>query len=265
VPPAAPPPPRPRSLLPHEHGAWGQLAMPLVTGLAIGAPTAPALLLATVVVLALVAHEPLLVLLGQRGRRAREVDGARARRWLAALSLLAAGTGVAGLLLAPGTARRALLLPAALAAVVALLVLRRLERTTAGEIVVAAALASAGWPVALAAGASPRAALAALLAWSLSFSAVTLAVQVILIRVHSKGSVDPGRRHAALAALLAVAAAGLWWAGLPGALALATLPPALVSIAVCLGRFSPRRLRALGWALVGTSAVTLGILVVGLR
>lgn len=257
--------PRPRSLLPHEHGAWGQLAMPLLTALAIGRPTVGSLLLTLSVVLAFVAHEPLLVLLGQRGKRAREEDGARALRWLAALGALAAGTGVAGVILAPPAARLALLLPVVLAAAVAWLVHRRQEKTTLGEIVVAAALASAAWAVALAGGAAPEAALAALLAWILAFAAATLAVQVILVRVRSKGAKDPGRRHALLAALLAAGAAALSWAGLPLALALATLPTAAFSIVICLARFSPKRLRELGWALVGSSAVTLAILVAGLR
>jgi hypothetical protein len=39
----------------------------------------------------------------------------------------------------------------------------------------------------------------------------------------------------------------------------------LLSIFVCLARFSPKRLRPLGWAIVGSSAVTLVILVAGLR
>ena len=39
----------------------------------------------------------------------------------------------------------------------------------------------------------------------------------------------------------------------------------LLSLAVCLARVSPRRLRPLGWALVGSSVVTLAVLVVGLR
>ncbi|BDG04134.1 YwiC-like family protein [Anaeromyxobacter oryzae] len=257
--------PRRRSLLPHEHGAWGQLAMPLLTALAIGRPTAAATLLTAAVVLAFIAHEPLLVALGQRGRRARAEDGARAVRWLLGLGGLAAATGLGGVLLAPPAARLALVLPAALAAAVAVLVRRRQEKTAIGEIVVAAALASAGWAVALAGGAAPAAALAALLAWILAFAAATLAVQVILVRVRSKGAADPGRRHAVIAALLAAAAGALSWAGLPVALALATLPTALFSIVICLVRFSPRRLRELGWALVGSSAVTLVILVAGLR
>jgi hypothetical protein len=259
------PAPTRRSLVPHEHGAWGQLAMPLVAALAIGRPTAPALLLSAAVVLAFLAHEPLLVLLGQRGRRARDEDGARARRWLAGTGALALAAGLAGIALAPAAARLALLLPAGLAAAVGVLVWRRLEKTAGGEIVVAAALASAGLAVGLAADAAPAAALASALAWVLAFAAATLAVQVILVRVRSKGARDPGRRHAALAAAIAAAAFALVEAGLPAALGWAVLPTAAFSVVVCLGRFSPKRLRELGWALVGSSLVTLAVLVAGLR
>jgi hypothetical protein len=254
-----------RSLLPHEHGAWGQLAMPLLTALAIGRPGAAPLLLAVAVVLAFVAHEPLLVLLGQRGRRVAAEEGGRARRWLAVLGAGAIACGAAGVALAPAAARLALLLPAALAAAVAILVWRRLEKTTPGEIVVACALASAGFAVALAGRADLEDAAAALAAWILAFAAATLAVRVILVRVRSKGERDPGRRNAVLAAGLGALAFALSEAGLPGALAWATLPTAAFSVVVCLGRFSPRRLRQLGWALVASSTVTLVVLVAGLR
>jgi hypothetical protein len=252
-------------MLPHEHGAWGQLAMPLAAALAIGTPTAAALLLAAAVVLAFVAHEPLLVLLGQRGRRAVQEDGPRARRWLAATGGLAALSGAAGLAAAPTSARVALVIPAVLAVAVALLVWRRLEKTTAGEMIVAAALASAGFAVALAAEAPLAHALAAALAWTLAFAAATLAVQVILVRVRSKGARDPGRLHAALSVGIAALAFALVRAGLPAALGWAVLPTAVFSVVVCLGRFSPKRLRELGWALVGASVVTLVVLVAGLR
>jgi hypothetical protein len=254
-----------RSMLPHEHGAWGQLILPLVTALAIGGGTPAALLLSGAVVLAFIAHEPLLVLLGQRGRRVAEEQGGRARRWLAATAGLAAVTGAAGVALAPPAARAALVLPVALGAAVAILVWRRLEKTTAGEIVVAAALVSAAWAVALAGGAPGEHALAAALSWILAFATATLAVQVILARARSKGARDPGRLHAALAATLALVAVLLSVAGLPAALALGTLPTAIFSIVVCLAHFSPKRLRELGWAIVGSSALTLVILVAGLR
>jgi hypothetical protein len=257
---AAAPPPR-RSLLPKEHGAWGQLAMPLLTALAIGAPTPGALLLASAVVLAFVAHEPLLVLLGQRGRRAAEEDGARARRWFVLLACASAAAGAGALLLLPSGARSAVLLPAALGALVGLLVWRRLEKTTPGEILVASALASAGFAVARAGGATLEAAAAALAAWVLSFAAATLAVQVILVRSRSRGGRDPGHLHAALSALLGLLAFALVAAGLPAVVGWATVPTVLLSIAVCLGRFSPRRLRQLGWGIVASSAVTLALLV----
>jgi hypothetical protein len=258
-------PARRRSLLPHEHGAWGQLGMPLAAALAIGRPNAPALLLTAAIVLAFVAHEPLLVALGQRGFRAAQEDGPRARRWLAVLAALAAASGAAGVALAPAVARAALAIPAALTVVVAVLVWRRREKTIAGEIAVAAALASAASAVALAGGAPVRSAAAALAAWVLGFSAATLAVQVILVRVRSKGGNDPGKRHAAGAALLLAAGFALAAIGMPPAVGWATAPTAVVSVIVCLGRFSPKRLRELGWALVASSAATLIILVAGLR
>ena len=252
-------------MLPHEHGAWGQLAMPLLTALAIGRPGVAPTALAAAVVLAFIAHEPLLVLLGQRGRRVAEEEAPRARRWLAVTGGLAVVSGALGIVLAPAAARVALALPAGLAVVVALLVWRRLEKTTLGEIVVAAALSSAGWAVALAARAPSEDALAAALAWILAFAAATLGVRVILLRARSKGAHDPGKLHAVLAAALAGVAVLLSAAGLPAALAWATLPTALLSIFVCLARFSPKRLRPLGWAIVGSSAVTLVILVAGPR
>lgn len=263
--PTTTPAPRRRSLVPHEHGAWGQLAMPLLAALALGAPAAAPYLLTAAVVLAFTAHEPLLVLLGQRGRRVRDEEGPRARRWLLVLGGGALLLGVPGIALAPPDGRAAVLLPAVLAAGVAVLVYRRLEKTTLGEIWVAAALASAGYAVARAGGVAQAAALAALLAWILAFAAATLAVQVILVRVRSKGAEDPGLRHAGLVLLLVGVAAAAVRAGLPGALLAAVIPTALLSLVVCLVKVSPRRLRELGWALVGASTVTLAVLVVMLR
>src|SRR6266542_1201900 len=101
----------------------------------------------------LLPHEPLLVVLGHRGRRVKDVLGSRATRRLAALGAAAAVCGVAALVLSPPAARLAALAPAALALPVAPLVARRLEKTTAGELLVAAALSACAAPVALAAGA----------------------------------------------------------------------------------------------------------------
>jgi len=269
MPETAPPPTTPsaaRTLVPHEHGAYGQLAMPLLTALAIGRPTLGSIALTAAIVTAFVGHESLLVALGQRGKRALELDGRRARRLLVRLGALAAACAAVGVALAPSAARLALVLPVALAAVVAWLVVRRLEKTTVGEIVVAAALSSGGLAVALAGGVPLSWALACWMTWVLAFAAATLAVQVVLVRARSKGRRDPGAVHAALAAaLVGVAFAAAWWWEFPAAAPIALVPTALLSVTVCLARFSPRRLRELGWAMVGSSVLTMVILVVGLR
>jgi len=259
-------PERTRALFPREHGAYGQLLMPLATGLALGRPGAAALLIAYAITVAFVAHESLLVLLGQRGRRALEGDGPVARRVLAILGAQAVAAGGAGFLLAPAAARWALAAPAVLVAAVAGLVVTRREKTIGGEVTVGAALSSGGLAVALASGAPLRAAASAWVTWVLAFAAATLAVQVVLERARSKGARDPGRRHLALVAVLVGGAfAAVPLAGLPLAAAVALLPTAALSAVVCVARFPPRRLKELGWAMVGASAITLAVLVAGLR
>ncbi len=257
---------RRRSLVPHEHGAYGQLAMPLLTALALGTVTPAAAALSVAAVLAFLAHEPLLLLAGGRGRRALEEDGARARRALLMLGGGAALTGAAGTALAPAAARAALGVSFALAVAVGGLVLRKLEKTLVGEVIVAAALSSAGLVVALAAGVSLAVAFASWAAWILAFSSAILAVQVVLVRARTKGRRDPGRLHAVLVAGGLAATFPLCaLVGVPQAAPIALAPTALLSLAVCLLRVPPRRLRELGWALIASSAATLLLLVVGLR
>jgi len=52
---------------------------------------------------------------------------------------------------------------------------------------------------------------------------------------------------------------------LASAAPLALLPTAALSALVCLARFSPKKLKELGWAMVAASALTLAVLVAGLR
>lgn len=259
-------PARAPSLLPREHGAWGQLAFPLATGLALARPGAAAVFLCSAVFVAFLGHEPLLVVLGQRGLRARDAHGDRARHALAAAALGAALLGAAGLWLA-GAAAALAALPAAVlgAGAVGAAVVRR-ERTTAGELVVAGALAACAAPIALAAGATPVAAGSASAAWLAAFAAATLPVRAVLLRVRTKGEVD--HRPLAALAILGIEGAAVFAAshGLiawPGALA--PLPVLGVALAVAAVPLRPQRLSAVGWSIVGASVLTFGALVVGLR
>jgi hypothetical protein len=259
------PAPAPRSLLPHEHGAYGQIALPLVCALALGRPGPAAALLAAGAFAGFLSYEPLLVAAGNRGARAREEDGPRARRLSAGLITAAVALAGAGFLLASPAARLSSAVPPALAAAIALLVRLELERTVAGEVAVAVALSSAGFPVAVASGVSPGAAAAAWLAWSLGFAATTFAVEVVLTRARAPAR-DPGPAAAAGVLLLQGTAVALAAAGVvPRAVPAAVGPMALASLAVILLRLPARRLRVVGWTALAGSAAALVVLLAGLR
>lgn len=259
------PSPSSRSLLPHEHGAYGQIAMPLLCALALGRPGASAVLLALGAFAGFLSYEPLLVAVGNRGKRAREEHGPRARRLAAGLLLAAVALAGSGFLLASPAARLASAVPPVLAAGIALLVRLEVERTLGGEVAVAVALSSAGFPVAVASGVAPAGAAAAWLAWSLGFAATTVAVEVVLTRARSPAR-DPGPAAIAAVLLLQGTAVALSVTGVvPRTVPLAVAPLALSSLAVIGLRVPARRLRVVGWAALAGSTATLAVLLVGLR
>ncbi len=254
-----------RSLAPREHGAYGQLGMPLVCGLALGTPGLSGAALAVGAFAAFFAHEPLLVILGQRGRRARVEDGPRAMRRLAVLGGAALVLGALGLALAPPAARMAAIPPLVLTLAVVWLVWRKEEKTTAGEAIAATALSGAAVPVALAGGASWAQAGFAWLAWSLAFLLATLAVRGVIERnKHHDRSLSNGA--IVMAIVVMAGAVGLWAKGLlPAAVPLGVLPFAVLALVGSLAKVHTKHLRRVGWGLIGASVATLGILVATLR
>ncbi|OFW01686.1 MAG: hypothetical protein A3I61_03495 [Acidobacteria bacterium RIFCSPLOWO2_02_FULL_68_18] len=258
------------SLWPKEHGAYGQLAFPLVTSLAVAGLSASALLLALSAVAAFLAHEPLLVLRGGRGGRARLEAGRRAAVWLAVTGGLALLGGAAGLWLMPEGTRWSLLLPLVPAASFAAALLRTDAKSAQGEVAVALSFSLLAVPLGLAAGAPLREALAVAVAYAAIFVTATLAVRVVILKVRGGGS--PGAVRATRAAALVLAAAG--GAGITAAATSLVLPwttvvaaaPGLIAATVlALGTPSPARLRAVGWTLIGISAAAALVLVIGLR
>ena len=244
-----------RSLAPKEHGAYGQLALPLATALAQAWPTAAGLLLTLSAALAFTAHEPVLVLLGHRGPRALEEDGGRARTRLLLLGAAAALAGLSGLVLAPTLARAALAAPLVLAALLWPLLARKQEKSLAGELLAACALSAAALPVALADGVPLPAALGTWGAWVFGFAASTVAVRGVIAR--QKGHVE-----ATQTALAAVTVLFCLCSLLPKPLGPRLLcGGVLVACAwgVQLARPHPRELRRLGWVLV-TGGVAVGVL-----
>lgn len=263
--PSAPSTPR-RWLLPREHGAYGQLAFPLLCALALGHVRSAALAFIVASVALFVAHEPLLVLRGERGRKRLDAEGERARSQLVSWLLLGVASGVYALAASPSAVRSACVVPVALSLVGAVFLARGEEKTTAGEVVVALALGSLALPVAMAAGVSVRAASLLAIAWGAVSSLHVLVVRGLLARSRSGGSrrlatVVTGGSLVAFLGVLALVAMRSW----PTTVLVAFAPA--VAVACVFFRWPPpmKKLRTVGWTLMASSLATWVVLAVGLR
>lgn len=254
-------------LLPREHGAYAQLIFPLLTALALGDRSAPQFLWAAAAVAFFVAHEPLLILAGQRGRRSQAELGERARTFAAILSAAACATGALGWWHAPQSARLALLVPLVLGALLIPLIVSHREKSLAGELLVAFTFSTMLIPVGLAGAVSLRAALIASTVWSTIFSLGIFMVRAVIANVkkapHSRWPVYTST-SLSLAAVV-VSFIMLLTGALPALVAAAILPAALITFACTLMEVHPRHLRTLGWSLVGSNVIALAALVMGLR
>jgi YwiC-like protein len=253
-------------MLPKEHGAYGQLIFPLITALAIGRPTLAALAIAAAAVFSFLAHEPLLILLGQRGSRAAREQRGQALAWFAACTLGAIACGIVALTRIMAPVWVALAIPAACGAIVVMLIVARREHTMAGEIVSAIALASLAYPVSLASDATVLAARSCAIVFVVGFVVATVCVRAVIANTRRPPAFD-ARGAGMLVALLGITAVILLakhdfvhpiapWAAAPlpaGGGVLVAAPPAA------------RQLRIVGWTLVVTTAVTSLVVIVGLR
>jgi YwiC-like protein len=255
-----------RSLLPQEHGAYGQIAYPLLTGLAVAGASTAGLLLAIAVVAGFLAHEPAAIVIGLRGSRAQRELGQSAARWLYRWLALVSAAGVAAASFIHPTARWSLAVPAIPAALLAVAMVAGREKSWYGETAAAMAFAGVAVPLTLAAGASIDVAWIVAIAFALLFIATTLAVRVVILRVRGGG--DPAAAAAtrratlvisvgSLAVIAAVTTAG--W--LAPALLIAAAPGLCTAAWVAARPPASNRLRPLGWSLVAVSTLTAVILV----
>jgi hypothetical protein len=256
-------------VFPKEHGAYGQLAFPLVTSLAVAGVSAPSLLLAIAAAAAFVALEQLVVLLGGRGVRARREQGQRTALWLAATGGVALVSGAAALWLMPAGSQWSLLLPLAPAAWFAAALVRTDARSAQGELAVALSSSLLAVPLGLASGAPLRDALAVAIAYAAIFVTATLGVRVVILTVRGGGSPAAVRATRSVTlALVAVSAVAIAAAAARGLLPWTTLvaaaPGLIASTALAVAAPSAAKLRTVGWTLIGISAASAVILVVGL-
>jgi hypothetical protein len=253
--------------LPREHGAYAGIAFPLITALALGRPNIIQLLWIAGCVAVFLAHEPLLIIVGERGRRSHAALGARARRIAYGLAAFAIVTGGLAWRLAPTAARAALFIPLALGGVLLWFIVTHRERSLGGEILACLTLSSVVVPIALAGGASLRASLIAGAIWCVVSALATLIVRATIARAKQIANhrrltyATIGLSTAALLASFLLTRANI----LPLLAAAAILPFVVLAVAFSIVHLHPRHLRAMGWSLVGCNLITLIALIVGLR
>lgn len=253
-------------LLPREHGAYGQLSLPLVTAFSVAGPSIAGLMVAVSAVAAFVAHEPASVLLGLRGARVRQELGGRATRWLACSLAISTIAGVIALLVIQRSAQWSVLVPIIPAVLLGVAAVRGREKSWYGEVAAALAFAGLAVPIAMAGGDSLATAIAVAIPFAVLFVTSTLAVRTVILRVRGGGNPEAmmATRRTVLA-VTAVATTCLVWFTAVGFLPLATIaaaaPGLLTAVVIAVRPPHPAHLRTIGWTLVAVSVLTAVIVV----
>jgi hypothetical protein len=248
----------PRSLAPKEHGAYAQLALPLLAALASGKPTLASVLLVVASFAVFAAHEPLIVLIGRRGKRAAREDGGRATKLLVTLVAIAIGSTAWAIARSGPQVMAAGGVPLLLAPVIAIVIARGSEKTLLGEIGAAATLSACSIPVAIASSVAPPVALMAWGSWLVAFASATFAVRGVI--AHRKKAQQPFTR--ALSVLIAPVFAFVVAISFGSyAFVVAATPVVIASLFLALSPPHPRSLARVGWALVVASLATTALVV----
>lgn len=252
-------------MLPREHGAYSQMALPVVTSLVFTGAAPVALLFALAVVCGFLAHEPLALLVGGRGARARRETAVPAAVWCTITVLAMVAGGVAAFQMTPASVRWAFLLPLIPATHVAVNVFRKQENCPSTQISVALAFAFATLPMCLSAGVGGVT--AALIAFVFASVYVTAVLCVRSIVLSKRGGGNPAASRATRHALVLVALGSSLTMGIAVASALVpwasvtAIIPGLAAAVALATRRSPPPLKVVGWSLALTSMAAALILI----
>ena len=258
------------SLLPKEHGAYGQMTFPLLTAMVVSGVSVGSLFFVLSVIAGFVLHEPLLVVLGLRGPRARREQGRVAIWWVVALTLVLVLAGAVALRWMGPSTRIWIALPLVPAVYIFIAAISGKGKTVAAEIAVAIAFSLTAVPLCLLGGPSLVAGILIALAFATNFVLATLAVRVVIAKVRGGGDprlVAAMRRAVYIVALaIAIGAALAASRGRIPWLPLASLIPGIATACwVAANPPPPTRLKAVGWTLVSVSTIVMLLLVITLR
>jgi hypothetical protein len=254
-----------RSLLPHEHGAYGQVSFPLIAAFAVSDFSVGGVLVAVAAVSGFLAHEPAMILLGRRGPRAYR-ERCRVARWWLVCCLAAAAAAAAALVITAPAPSWTLAVPVVPAAALVAATALGYEKSWYGEIAAALAFAATAVPICTFAGASVKSGFAVAIPFALLFVSATLSVHVVILQGRGR---DPRATRATRTAALTVAAVSATALGIaasastvPVGALVAAMPGLLTAAAVAARPPAPTKLRDLGWLLIGVSVLTTVLVVV---
>lgn len=254
------------AMWPKEHGAYGQFALPVVTALGGAGVSTAGVAVSVAAAACFIAHESALILLGQRGARARREHNRAAVRWITWCGFTAAIAGSISILTMPPAVRWSLGVAIIPAALLAIAMVRGHEKSWYGEILSAVAFPALAVPITMAAGAPLRTGAAIGAPFALFFVTSTLAVRTVILGVRGGGDVQATRatRRSTLG-ILVIGTVGIVWlctlGVLPASTLLAIAPGVVLVLALLVRPPQPRRLRAVGWTLVAASIITALVLI----
>ena len=255
-------------MLPREHGAYSQMALPIVTSSFVAGVTLASTFTAVAVFFGFLAHEPILVLLGRRGVRVQTAVARRAWKLVAAYSIAMVGSAVIAVLASPSSARWAFVLPAIPAVVVGAGLLAKREKSAPAELAVAVAFSLAAAPMCVVAGAALSIAISIGVVFATVFVAGTLAVRTVILKVRAGGRPKAVRNtRLGLVVIVVAALAGFGCAAIGGVISVAPLVavgPGLIAAMSLAFRSDTPTLKMVGWTLMSTSAAAAVILIAAL-
>jgi hypothetical protein len=256
-------------VLPKEHGAYGQLAFPILTALAIGGLSVAAILTAVAAIAAFLGHEAVAVLAGRRGPRARREAGGLAAFWLVVAATVTVTAGLTAIALSAPVARWSFLMPMSGAVLVAWLFAIHQEKSAAGEIAVALTFSSVALPMCVSAGTPWPAGVTVTVAFATLFVIATLAVRIVVLGTRAGGNPRAVLASRVGLGLVCLASSVVfvtlrYWA-VPWTALGAAAPGVLAALSIASRPPAPTELRRLGWMLIIASAVTASVLVFALR
>ncbi|EMI58456.1 YwiC-like family protein [Rhodopirellula sallentina] len=261
------PTPKAAKLQPKEHGAYAILGIPIATSLLIASPTISGCCIAVAAIAGFLAHEPLLIASGKRGKRAKQ-NTPHATNRLAILLSIVIASGLTAVATGTTSVRIALfgcgLLAAGFFGLTILDIERQassggvaLSRTFGGQLGGVIGLSVPCLPILLAGGFGVWHSIAVWSVWLVGFFSTTIAVRGVIAAQKRKSRVVHWTSVIALSLTTAV------WVAIGHPFVISVVPMLLMSCYLLVDPPPAKYIKRVGWALVaGTmvSAVWLSIL-----